>query len=125
MLTHACRPFNRTSPRFVHFFSRLSSARRHLPTALPLIAQRLQFFGLLRRLRRLHTVELEVSDWEPQPSPQALRALASELRLYCPSVTCVVFVQEFERTVVRVMNGRCAVDPDASADNLWRDVTIT
>lgn len=74
------------------------------------------------RLRSLHTVEIEVSDWEPPPSPQALRALASEFRLYCPSVKCFVFVQDFERTVIRVINGFCAVDPDATTENLWREV---
>ncbi|KAI5120456.1 hypothetical protein M0805_008503 [Coniferiporia weirii] len=98
---------------------------RYLGTlVLPVGLERLQFFGLLMRLRRLHTVELEVSEWEPAPTPQALRALASELRLYCPSIMCVVFVQDFERTVVRTINGFCAVDPDASADNLWRDVRV-
>lgn len=74
------------------------------------------------RLRKLHTVELEVSDWEPPPFPQALRALANELRLYCPTVKCFVFVQDFERTIVRVINGICTVDHGAVADNLWREV---
>ncbi|THH07113.1 hypothetical protein EW145_g3616 [Phellinidium pouzarii] len=98
---------------------------RYLGTlVLPVGLERLQFFGLLMRLRKLHTVELEVSEWEPAPTPQALRALASELRLYCSSIKCVVFVQDFERTVVRAINGFCAVDPEANADNLWRDVEI-
>ena len=83
--------------------------------------QRLQFFGLLMRLRKLHTIELEVSHWDPPPSPQGMRALANELRLYCPTVMCVVFVEDFERTVIRVMNGFCAVDYDTNTDNLWRD----
>lgn len=90
---------------------------------LVVVRQRLQFFGLLMRLRQLHTIELEVSDWDPVPTPQALRALASELRLYCPTVTCVVFVQDFERTVVRARtNGICFVDVETNADNLWRDL---
>lgn len=74
------------------------------------------------RFRKLLAIELEVSEWEPAPSPQAMRALASELRLYCPSVKCTVFVQDFERTVVRVINGFCTVDQATNADNLWREV---
>jgi len=89
---------------------------------LPVGLERLQFFGLLRRLRKLHAVELEVSDWEPPPSPQAMRALASELRLYCTTVQCVVFVADFERTLVRVVNGFCRVVYDTNTDNLWREV---
>lgn len=75
------------------------------------------------RIRALHTVELEVSEWEPAPTRPAMRALASELRLYCPSIKCFIFVQEFERTVVHVLNGFCAVDPDAEAsiENIWRE----
>ena len=84
--------------------------------------QRLQFFGLLMRLRKLHTIELEVSEWDPAPLPHGLRALASEVRLYCPSIVCIVFVQEFERTVVRTINGFCAVDKDTITDNLWREL---
>ncbi|KAH8106377.1 hypothetical protein DFH11DRAFT_1516667 [Phellopilus nigrolimitatus] len=98
---------------------------RYLGTlVLPVGLERLQFFGLLMRLRRLCAIELEVSEWVPAPTPQAMRALASELRLYCPSVKCMVFVREFERTTVRVVNGFCAVEPDpgTSTDNLWRDV---
>ncbi|EJC98347.1 uncharacterized protein FOMMEDRAFT_137000 [Fomitiporia mediterranea MF3/22] len=106
----------------------LGTMTGHLPDlryfgtlVLPVGLERLQFFGLLMRLKSLYTVELEVSEWEPAPSPQAMRALASELRLYCPSIRCFVFVQEFERTVVRVVNGFCAVDPEANTENLWRD----
>jgi hypothetical protein len=77
---------------------------------------------MLMRLRKLHTIELEVSEWDPTPQPHALRALASEVRLYCPSIVCIVFVQDFERTVVRVMNGFCVVDNDTITDNLWREL---
>ncbi len=81
----------------------------------------MQFFGMLMRLRRLSTTEVEVSEWDPAPGPHALRALANELRLYCPSITCVVFVQDFERTVVHVVQGRCMVDAEANAELLWRE----
>lgn len=77
---------------------------------------------MLMRFRRLSTTEVEVSEWEPAPGPHGLRALANELRLYCPSITCIVFVQDFERTVVNVVDGRCIVDETASAEHLWRDV---
>ena len=75
------------------------------------------------RLPALHTVELEISEWEPAPTRPAMRALASELRLYCSSIKYFIFVQEFERTVVRVVNGFCAVDPDPepSTENMWRE----
>lgn len=84
--------------------------------------KRLQFFGMLMRFPRLRTIELEVTDWDPAPMPQALRALASEIRLYCPSIVCVVFVQDFVRTVVRAVNGICAVDVETNTDILWREV---
>lgn len=47
------------------------------------------------QFRRLSCVELEVSAWNPSPAtlgPVAYRALANELRLYCPGVSKVVFV---------------------------------
>lgn len=75
------------------------------------------------RLRRLHTIELEVSEWEPAPTPQALRALASELRIYCPNIQCVVFVQDFERTVIRARpNGTCYLDLETNTDEVWREL---
>ena len=74
------------------------------------------------RLRHLRAIELEVTDWDPAPQPTGMRALASELRLYCPSVRFIVFVQDFERTVVRVQNGICNVDQFYNAESLWRDV---
>ncbi|KAG6853471.1 hypothetical protein C0991_004145 [Blastosporella zonata] len=68
-------------------------------------------------------IEVEVSEWVPAPSsPAAFRALASEMRLYTPSVTRVVFVNDFDRTVVTAVNGICRVEPDISTDFLWRDV---
>ncbi|KAE9397586.1 hypothetical protein BT96DRAFT_976929 [Gymnopus androsaceus JB14] len=57
--------------------------------------ERLLFYALLMQFRRLCCVELEVSAWSPSPTtlgPVAFRALANELRLYCPGVSKVVFV---------------------------------
>ncbi|KAG6917162.1 hypothetical protein DXG01_003598 [Tephrocybe rancida] len=91
---------------------------------LPIMGkERLRFYGLLMRLPRIQCVEVEVSEWVPAPtSPPALRALASEMRLYTPTVTRVVFVHDFDRTVVTAINGVCRVDPeDVSADTLWRE----
>lgn len=78
------------------------------------------------QLRHLYAVELEVTDWEPPPSPQAMRALAAELRLYCPSVEVFIFVVEFERTLVRVRNGYCTVEmnPNYALDIIWRIVPL-
>ncbi|TEB27394.1 hypothetical protein FA13DRAFT_1765321 [Coprinellus micaceus] len=100
---------------------------RYLGTlVLPVDGQeRLKFYGLLMRLPVLQTIELEISEWEPPPSTaEAFRALAKELRLYCPTVTSVVFVLDFERTLVTFMNGAFIVDVgiDAGADLLWRDI---
>jgi hypothetical protein len=74
------------------------------------------------RLPRIQCVEVEISDWDPPPStPPAFRALASEMRLYTPTVTRVVFVQNFERTIVTVMGGVCKMDRDTNYEMLWRD----
>jgi hypothetical protein len=74
------------------------------------------------RLPRIQCVEVEISDWNPPPSaPPAFRALASEMRLYTPTVTRVVFVQNFERTIVTVMDGVCKMDRDTNYEILWRE----
>ncbi|KAF9559730.1 hypothetical protein CPC08DRAFT_637480 [Agrocybe pediades] len=84
--------------------------------------ERLRFYGLLRRLPKLQSVEFEVSSWRPSPSsPPALRALAGELRLYNPSVIRMIFVHDFDRSVVTAVNGICRVDTETSAELLWRE----
>ena len=66
--------------------------------ALP---KRLQFYGRLMKFPKLLCVELEVSGWEPPPmTPAALRALTYELRIYCPSITQVGFVYDFDRAMM-------------------------
>ncbi|KAF8875312.1 hypothetical protein BD779DRAFT_1613443 [Infundibulicybe gibba] len=85
--------------------------------------ERLQFYGLMMRLPHVRCAEVEVSEWEPSPSsPPAFRALASEMRLYSPTVTRVVFVHEFERTTVSVVDGVCRIDTETSTDTLWREI---
>ena len=75
------------------------------------------------RLHRLQCIEVEVSDWEPAPtSAAALRALTLELRIYCPSITRVVFVHDFDRTVMKMEDSMCVVDADTNTDTLWRDI---
>lgn len=96
---------------------------RYLGTlVLPIGGQeRLRFYGLLMRLPDTQCIEVEVSEWDPPPStPPAFRALANEVRLYCPSITCVVFVHDFDRTVVTAVDGICQLGGDA--ENLWREV---
>jgi len=67
-------------------------------------------------------VEVEVSEWDPLPlSPPAFRALANEMRLYSSTVTKVIFVHEFNRTVVTAVGGVCRVETDVSSDFLWRE----
>ncbi|OSC98220.1 hypothetical protein PYCCODRAFT_1471276 [Trametes coccinea BRFM310] len=105
--------------------SALCSELRYIGTlVLPVVGQqRLEFYACLMRLPQLRCIEVDVSEWDPSPThPAALRALTLELRLYCPSVTSVVFVYDFERHVVK-MDGHLAVyDDNAAADNIWREV---
>ncbi|KAF7365931.1 hypothetical protein MVEN_00468300 [Mycena venus] len=86
--------------------------------------KRLHFYGLLMRLRLLRCIEVDVSAWKPPPSSSpAFRALAAELRLYCPDVDTVVFVHEFERTVVSTGDtGVLRIDEDASPELFWREI---
>ncbi|EMD39499.1 hypothetical protein CERSUDRAFT_111810 [Gelatoporia subvermispora B] len=85
--------------------------------------QRLEFYGLLIRFSKLRCVEVDVSEWDPPPThPAALRALACELRLYCPTVSRVIFVYDFERLSVSVLDNLCVPDDEEVSDNLWRDV---
>lgn len=78
---------------------------------------------MLMRLPQIRCVEVDVSEWVPPPeSPPAFRALASELRIYNPSVTRVVFVQDFDRTVITAVDGVCRIDDSVSTDILWRDI---
>ncbi|KAJ7624598.1 hypothetical protein FB45DRAFT_869508 [Roridomyces roridus] len=103
-----------------------ASELRYLGTlALPVGGRkRLQFYGLLMRLRRLRCLEVDISQWSPPPtSSPALRALAAELRLYCPDVSTVVFVHEFERTVVNTTLGSVLkIDDAAAPESMWREI---
>lgn len=75
------------------------------------------------RLPRLQCVELEVSDWEPAPmTPAALRALTYELRLYCPTITRVIFVYDLDRVVMRMADYRCVLEHEANPELLWREI---
>ncbi|KAF7357094.1 hypothetical protein MSAN_01303500 [Mycena sanguinolenta] len=103
-----------------------SSELRYLGTlALPIGGRkRLHFYGLLMRLPQLRCIEVDVSAWSPPPtSSPALRALAAELRLYCHDVHTVVFVQEFERTVVTAGGtGVLKIDDEANPELFWREM---
>jgi hypothetical protein len=76
------------------------------------------------RLSLLRCIEVDVSAWSPPPSSSpAFRALAAELRLYCPDVDTVVFVHEFERTVVNTGGtGVLRIDDNASPELFWREI---
>ncbi|KAF8187843.1 hypothetical protein K438DRAFT_1764555 [Mycena galopus ATCC 62051] len=99
---------------------------RYLGTlALPVGGRkRLHFYGLLMRLPLLRCIEVDVSAWNPPPSSSpAFRALAAELRLYCSNVETVVFVHDFERTVVSTGDtGVLKIDGDANPELFWRDI---
>ncbi|TFK48841.1 hypothetical protein OE88DRAFT_512158 [Heliocybe sulcata] len=84
--------------------------------------QRVIFYSLLHRMRRLDCVELDISQWEPEPtSDAALRALAGELRIYCSSISRIVFVCDFERYLVRIVEGHRAIDEETTTELLWRE----
>ena len=64
-----------------------------------------------------------MSEWDPAPTTQAaLRALTYELRIYCPTIRWVIFVYEFDRAVMKFVDGMGVLDPEASADTLWREM---
>lgn len=85
--------------------------------------ERVAFYGTLMRLHKLQCIEVEVSDWDPAPTnPAALRALTLELRIYCPSISRVVYVHDFDRTVMKMADNHCVVDVEANAETLWRDI---
>ncbi|KAH8082463.1 hypothetical protein BXZ70DRAFT_901071 [Cristinia sonorae] len=85
--------------------------------------ERIAFYSSLMRLHKLQCIEVEVSDWDPAPTtPGALRALTLELRIYCPSITRVVFVQDFDRVVMKMEDNLCVVDGDVNTDTLWREI---
>ncbi|KAH9889896.1 hypothetical protein C8Q73DRAFT_765405 [Cubamyces lactineus] len=85
--------------------------------------QRLEFYGYLMRLPQLRCIEIDVSDWDPPPTHAgAMRALTHEMRLYCPTVTSVVFVYDFERHLVRVEGHLAVYDEDATTDGIWREI---
>ena len=74
------------------------------------------------RFPRLQCVEVEVSEWVPAPmTPAALRALTFELRIYCPTVSTIIFVYDFDRVVTRVTDNICSLDHEALVDTLWRE----
>lgn len=76
------------------------------------------------RLPALCCVEVEVTHWTPQPASfAAFRALASEMRLYSQKMRVVVFVIEFERTVVKFDEmSKWIFDDEVGTEGLWRDV---
>lgn len=84
--------------------------------------KRLKFYGLLRSLSSLECVEVDISEWEPSPRiPAGVRALVSELRLYCPSLQQVIFVNDFERTVIVASHGTYTIDCESNTENMWRE----
>ncbi|KAI0051490.1 hypothetical protein FA95DRAFT_282733 [Auriscalpium vulgare] len=111
-------------PRIVSAFAPDPTLRYVGPLVLPVDGrQRLAFYSCLRRLSQLRATELEVSDWEPPPTSfAAMRALASELHMYCPSVNVVVFSRNFESKVLMSVDGLWRMDEETTADLIWREV---
>lgn len=68
-------------------------------------------------------MELELSDWHPAPETlPAMRSLFGELRLYCPRIVKLVFVHNFERTIVAYDRGVYVIEDEGNAENFWREV---
>ncbi|KAI0698115.1 hypothetical protein BC835DRAFT_1269370 [Cytidiella melzeri] len=85
--------------------------------------ERVDFYSRLMRLPRLRCVELEVTEWDPPPmTSAALRALTYELRIYCPRIDRVVYVHDFDRVVMKVVDSICTLDSEAVAENFWREI---
>ena len=83
---------------------------------------------MLRGLPCIECVEVEVTDWDPPPTSfQALRAITNELRIYCRTVKKLVFVYDFDRVVITVLDdgaGECVLEEEhgGAADVIWREV---
>lgn len=60
----------------------------HFP--LP-IENRHEFHASLLRLHYLRTIELDVTRWVPQPILTSQRALATEIKTFCPTIRTVAF----------------------------------
>jgi len=52
----------------------------------------------------------------------ALRGLAREIHLFVPSIALLVFVRDFELTVLRSVDGLWRITNDKVADTAWRCV---
>jgi hypothetical protein len=52
----------------------------------------------------------------------ALRGLARELHLFVPSIALIVFVRDFEPTVLRIVDGLWRMTDDTIVDTAWRYV---
>ena len=50
----------------------------------------------------------------------ALRGLAREVHLFVPSIALLVFVRDFEPTVLRIVNGLWCMTDDTVVDMVWR-----
>ncbi|KAK2465798.1 hypothetical protein APHAL10511_002342 [Amanita phalloides] len=56
---------------------------------LPII-NRQKFYHALIQMHYVRTIELDIHRWQPLPNPSAQRALATEIRMYRPTVQLVV-----------------------------------
>ena len=52
----------------------------------------------------------------------ALRGLAREFHLFVPSIALLVFVRDFEPTVLRIVDGLWRMAGDTVVDMAWRSV---
>ncbi|KAF9465813.1 hypothetical protein BDZ94DRAFT_1159321 [Collybia nuda] len=55
------------------------------------ITNRHEFYHYLLRLHHLRTIQVDLAHWVPQPHVMPQRAIAAEIKMYCPSIYCVVF----------------------------------
>lgn len=73
---------------------------------------------------RLQCIELEISAWKLPSTLAVFRSLASELRLYCPLIVKVVFVHDYERTVIVYSNALYRIEDvsDMVSEKYWREI---
>ncbi|KAI0917690.1 hypothetical protein AcW1_007170 [Taiwanofungus camphoratus] len=64
---------------------------RHLGIIPLPIQQRHEVHRCLMRLHALDSIDVDVTYWEPRLTEPFQRTIAAELRIYCPSLSCVCF----------------------------------
>jgi len=79
-------PFPVTNVRFFYFLT-----LEFIRPKISLRFQRHKIHDSLMRLHYLRSIQLDISRWNPPPGVPAQRALAAELKVFCPTIKHVAF----------------------------------